>query len=56
MIDDNIYKNNYCGVFFDADHNIIRYVFMYNLKREETDDIRYIIVKSIDLEWYYNKK
>lgn len=56
MIDDNIYKNNYCGVFFDTDHNIIRYVFMYNLKREETEDIRYIIIKSIDLEWYYNKK
>lgn len=56
MLDDEVYKNNYCGVFFADKHNIIRYVFMYKLKRDEVDDIRFIIERSINLNWYENKE
>ena len=54
MVDDRIYKNNYCGVFFNSQINTIRYVFLYDIKREraiESDPRRLISMSSAELDW-----
>lgn len=49
-----IYENNYCGVFWDNERNIVRYLFLYRANREnvlENGEIS-TICRSIDLPWY----
>lgn len=52
-----VYDNNYCGIFFDSEHSIIRYVFLYNFKprRDAYLQAKNVIKYSIPLEWYENK-
>lgn len=54
MIDDYVYENNYCGVFFNSETNTIRYVFLYDVKREqaiESDPRRLVSISCAELDW-----
>lgn len=54
MVDDHVYENNYCGVFFNSQTNTIRYVFLYDINREhaiESDPRRLINMSSAELDW-----
>ena len=44
MIDQSVYIDNYCGVYFDDKHNIIRYLFIHKLNRDEIIDYPTMIV------------
>ena len=52
-----VYDNNYCGIFFDSEHSIIRYIFLYNFKprKDAYLQAKNVIKYSIPLEWYENK-
>lgn len=52
-----VYNNNYCGIFFDSKHNIIRYIFLYNFKPKKDSylNAKSAIECSIPLEWYENE-
>ncbi len=52
-VDEQLYQNNYCGIFYNDKDNIVRYLFVcdYNV-----DSSRYIMIAdhikwSIDLNW-----
>lgn len=54
--DQDLYINNYCGVFFDDKHKTIRYVFLLNAKRESvaqyhSQSIISVLGRSLDLVW-----
>lgn len=54
MLDDPVYKDNYCGIFFNSETNTIRYVFLYDVKRERAikSDPRTLISRSSEeLNW-----
>lgn len=54
MIEKDIYEDNYCGIFFNDDNRIMRYVFLYNVDRDHAlrdDRIKGIIRSSISLDW-----
>lgn len=60
ILDDNLYKNNYCCIGFDNERYIIRYMFFYDTKRSEAtkhgiDSIKGIIKSSVMLDWEYHK-
>lgn len=57
ILDDNLYKNNYCCIGFDNERCIIRYMFFYDTNRSEAtkhgmDSIKGIIKSSIMLDWH----
>ena len=49
-----VYENNYCGIFWDDEHNVVRYLFLYHASREDVleDGEISIIIRSIDLPWH----
>lgn len=53
MLKDDIYTDNYCGVFFDDNNYTVRYIFFYNVNRNNAirDGIKSMIRASISLEW-----
>ena len=53
MLDKDVYKNNYCGIFFNDNDYIIRYIFFYNVKRDEVKEvgIRGVIRSNVLLDW-----
>lgn len=53
MLDKDVYNDNYCGIFFDDNDYIIRYIFIYDVKRNDVreDEIKGIIRSSISLDW-----
>ena len=53
MLDKDVYKNNYCGIFFNDNDYIIRYIFFYNVKRDEVKEvgIRGVICSNVLLDW-----
>lgn len=53
MLDKDVYKNNYCGIFFNDNDYIIRYIFFYDVKRDDVKEagIKGAIRSSILLDW-----
>ncbi len=53
MLDKDFYNDNYCGIFFNDNDYIIRYIFIYDVKRDDVkeDGIKGIIRSSISLDW-----
>lgn len=54
MLDDSVFKENYCGVCFNEKTNTVRYTFLYNVKREQVlrADPRMLIKRSCSkIEW-----
>lgn len=52
-LNEYVYNNNYCGIFFDSEHSIIRYIFLYNFKPKKDAylNAKSVIECSIPLEW-----
>ncbi len=56
ILDDNLYKDNYCCIGFDDDRGIIRYMFFYNTDRKKVlsdgiKGIKIIADSSVMLDW-----
>ena len=56
ILEDNLYKNNYCCIGLDNERYVIRYMFFYNTNRSEAtkhgiDSIKSTIKSSIMLDW-----
>lgn len=52
-LQDKVFSDNYCGIFFDGEENTIRYVFIYNVERDNVSnsDLKAIMRSSVELEW-----
>ena len=56
ILDDSLYKDNYCCIGFDDERCIIRYMFFYNTERKKAlsdgiYSIKSIINSSVMLDW-----
>lgn len=56
ILDDSLYKDNYCCIGFDNERCIIRYMFFYNTERKKAlsdgiYSIKSIINSSVMLDW-----
>ena len=53
MTDKDVYKDNTCGIFFNDNDSIIRYVFIYDVSRDDAkeDGIKAILRSSVSLNW-----
>ena len=56
ILDDSLYKDNYCCIAFDDERCIIRYMFFYNTERKKAlsdgiYSIKSIINSSVMLDW-----